>query len=283
MKWNREAVEQCGHPCDAYLDGTGCQDGCIRMRPDTCRPRVFCASLADVFEQWDGPIVDHKGNRLWVDEHYQPPQIVTGGGNRLLSMNDLRRELFDIIDATANLDWLLLTKRPETISAMLPRRSTQQTADTWGKQGGRNAASCRHNVWLGTSVSDQRTANRMVPQLLKCRDLSPVLFLSCEPLLGPIDLNEGCGDDGSHVNDIRQLDWVIVGGESGRAARACRVTWIRDIVRQCADADVPCFVKQLGSNSENGFGRTVKLVNSKGADPLEWPNNIRTRQFPVAE
>jgi protein gp37 len=75
---------------------------------------------------------------------------------------------------------------------------------------------------------------------------------------------------------------VIVGGESGPDARPCRTTWIRDIVRQCADAQVPCFVKQFGANAEDGHGchRKLKLNHKKGGDPSEWPEDLRVQQFP---
>src|SRR5690606_12502626 len=103
----------------------------------------------------------------------------------------------------------------------------------------------RPNVWLGCSVSDQATADAMIPELLKCRDLTPVLFVSAEPLLGPIDLPEYLGR--LRVTHERGIDFAIVGGESGPHARPCNLRWIRSIRDQCKAAGVPCFVKQLGS------------------------------------
>ena len=94
------------------------------------------------------------------------------------------------------------------------------------------------------------------------------------------------------------IDWVIVGGESGPGARPCNLEWIRSIVRQCKDAGVPCFVKQVGSKPQcllsinaalelQAFsGRnpdrpeSMKLKSSKGGDPAEWPEDLRVRQFP---
>lgn len=139
------------------------------------------------------------------------------------------------------------------------------------------------NVWLGTSVEDQTRADERIPWLLKCP--AAVRFLSCEPLLGLVDLN--C--DG--------VDLVIVGGESGPKARPCNVEWIQDIVRQCKAAGVPCYVKQLGSNpilgdvsDPNGWpteGGTVdwengkiRLKSTKGGDPAEWPEDLRVREMP---
>jgi protein gp37 len=100
------------------------------------------------------------------------------------------------------------------------------------------------NVWLGTSVEDQARADERVPKLLRCP--VAVRFLSVEPLLGPVDLRlKGIDDwDGPGINN--RVDWVIVGGESGKHARACDVAWVRSVVEQCGAAGVPCFVKQLG-------------------------------------
>lgn len=139
----------------------------------------------------------------------------------------------------------------------------------------------RSNCWLLTSVSDQATADRMIPELLKCRDLSPVLGISAEPLLGAIDLREfvgygryngnipgrcvnidgesihaegrkcrQCGwgfpDDPDYPRRVAGLDWVIVGGESGHNARPMHPDWPRSLRDQCQAAAVPFFFKQWG-------------------------------------
>lgn len=214
------------------------------------RRRVFCASLADVFEDWNGVVVDAGGN------------TVTG------SLEYVRSELFALIDKTPHLDWLLLTKRPENIRRMWPlvRRGVEP------------------NVWIGTSVSNQETADKMVPELLKCRDLSPCLFLSCEPILGPINLIQSCPPEWQpHLRDDR-ISWVIIGGESGIKARPCNVEWIRSLRDQCRDAGVACFIKQLGSWSRlshvSGFITYLELKDAKGGDLAEWPDDLRVREFP---
>ena len=86
------------------------------------------------------------------------------------------------------------------------------------------------------------------------------------------------------------LDWVIVGGESGREARACRTDWVRALIDQCRQANVACFVKRLGSNSreigdrigDTGFVAcpSLDLRDRKGGDPFEWPEDMRVREFP---
>jgi len=98
------------------------------------------------------------------------------------------------------------------------------------------------NVWLGVSAEDQQRADERIPWLLKTP--AAVRFISAEPLLGPIDLAQ------SIVNRRRgdpDPNWVIVGGESGRNSRACRVEWGNDIMAQCTAAGVPAFRKQFGS------------------------------------
>lgn len=241
LKWNREAER------------------------DGQRRRVFCASLADVFEDWDGAIQHHDGGKLWMAPEepgryvrWRDPtlmldserQNILEGRFRSATMADLRADLFSLIDATPHLDWLLLTKRPENV-----RRLWSMNYHCPADQ----AIWFMPNVWLGTSVSDQATADRMIPELLRCHALCPVLFLSIEPLLGPIDLKlecEGCAlcwaskDGNTKVGKCfengRAIDWVIVGGESGPGARPMHADWARSIRDQCQLAGVPFFFKQWG-------------------------------------
>lgn len=240
-----------------------------------------------------------------------------------------------LIHDTPNLDWLLLTKRPENFDdrtlAACQLWSESITASTapmvrWLMDWRRGFEAPR-NVWIGTSVEDQTRANQRVPALLKIP--ARVRFLSVEPLLGPVILNHIDADAGGHewcqidalagrqtdmgrpCQDVPKLDWVIVGGESGRGARSCNVDWVRSIVTQCADAGVPCFVKQLGARvidrNDRGFegdsgpsgwpmdtdtsdtiepgvyqGKPilVRLKHPKGGDPSEWPEELRVREVP---
>jgi protein gp37 len=213
------------------------------------RRRVFCASLADVFEDWRGPIVNADGKRLWTPRRgyvWDLPIPETPGYDfsacRPLTMDDLRESLLWLMSQTPHLDWLVLTKRPENARKWLRDKY-------------------RSNLWLGTSVSDQATAERNVPLLLQCRDLVPVLFLSCEPLLGPIKLdhvdvdasssycqiNALTGrhtDMGRPCHDVPHVDWVIAGGESGPQHRPMDPAWARSLRDQCRAAAVPFFFKQ---------------------------------------
>ena len=117
-----------------------------------------------------------------------------------------------------------------------------------------------------------------------------VRFISAEPLLEEIDLLSPI----LQADCSEMLDWVIVGGESGRKARPCNIEWIERVMLQCEHCGVPCFVKQLGSKpvetgdkkdrwqaieSDDGTRRIV-LRDSKGGNWTEWPDYLRVRQFP---
>ena len=110
------------------------------------------------------------------------------------------------------------------------------------------------NVWMGVSVEYQRWTSRIDD----LRDtLANVKFLSCEPLLGPLDL------------DLNDIDWVIVGGESGHRARPMRADWAREIRSQCQSVDVPFFFKQWGAHDERGI-RVGKKQAGRTLDGGLW-------------
>lgn len=225
LKWNKAAACQCG----GGFNGTHSE-----YCPQANRPRVFCASLADVFEDWTGPTLDAGSHPLW---HVYPPSGAwvsdTGGvaDKVRLTMSDARARLFSLIDATPNLDWLLLTKRPENIATVMPKK-TRDYLDRQGYKSRVLAPGVRPNVWLGTSVEDG-AAKRRIDIL---RDIPvAVRFLSIEPLL------EHLGE-----LDLRGIHWVIVGGESGPGGRPIHPDWVRSIRDQCVAANVPFFFKQWG-------------------------------------
>lgn len=180
-----------------------------------------------------------------------------------------RARLKEMIVGTASLEWLLLSKRPENYLDLF----WNPTNPVWPG-----------NVWAGTSIENANVLRRIESLALVP---ATIRFLSCEPLLGPIDLQPW-----RHL-----IQWVIVGGESGPDARPCDIEWIRDIVKQCREACVACFVKQLGSRAfgtadrityrgapkhgPDGFYRY--LTHKKGGDPDEWPDDLRVRQFPKAK
>ncbi len=198
-----------------------------------------------------------------------------------------RKRLWDVIESTPWLTWQLLTKRPENVNRMVP----------WT---GRWPYDWPANVWLGTSVENQRYADQRVPELYGTN--AHTLFLSCEPLLGPVNLGLGvnhadhardhilsdqgwdcldCSDEDTGmtvpwtVPGDPRLRWCIIGGESGPRARPAELRWIRDLLAQCRDAQVAPFVKQLGSV----LGRQIG-AGSKGGDWDAWPEDLRVREFP---
>ncbi len=158
------------------------------------------------------------------------------------------------------------------------------------------------NVWLGISAEDQQRADERIPLLLGVP--ATVKFVSAEPLLGPLDLREylysdrdkAGMDDNFFLEPLEghtgsKLSWVIVGGESGPGARPCNLHWVRSIRDDCAEARVPCFIKQLGNHpieggdfaAKTGPIAGVRLSDYKGGDPSEWPEDLRVREFPERE
>lgn len=176
------------------------------------RERVFCASMADVFED-------------------------------RVDLETYRERIWRLIDQTPWLDWLLLTKRPQNIAKMVP------WTDAWPE-----------NVWLGTTVENQRYAELRLPHLLK--HPAAVRFLSCEPLLGAVDLSPWTNDPNLHP-----IDWVIAGGESGHGARPMHPDWATKLLRQCQESGAKFHFKQWGhwapaeqhAGAEVGKGMTIKL------------------------
>jgi len=163
------------------------------------RYRVFCASLADVFDNAVDP--------AWRDD------------------------LFRLIEATPNLDWLLLTKRIGNVQHMVWPR--------WMQVG------FPPHVWMGATIVNQEEADRDIAKLqaLPAR----VRYLSMEPLLGPVVLYGFMAGDGHDAPYFKEhIDWVIVGGESGPGARPMHPDWARSLRDQCESAGVPFLFKQWG-------------------------------------
>lgn len=145
-----------------------------------------------------------------------------------------RTRLFKMIEQTPNLIWQLLTKRPENINEFIPL--------DWLIKG------IPDNVWMGTTVENQQSADERIPTLLAVP--ASVRFLSCEPLLGPVEFSD-VSRRSDAVNILGKpalfgIDWVICGGESGRAARPMHPDWARSLRDQCATVGVSFFFKQWG-------------------------------------
>ena len=176
--------------------------------------KVFCASMADVFE-------DHPG------------------------IIDARKRLFDLIEKTPNLNWLLLTKRPENIRAMVP--------DWWLNFGFPN------NVWMGTTIENQEYVDTRLTELLKVP--ARIRFISCEPLKGPLIIENGIISKyfvDRNGKEFRRINWCIAGGESGPHAEPSHPDWFRSLRDQCKAAGVNYFFKQWGEWAPGEFGRLYR-------------------------
>jgi len=198
-----------------------------------------------------------------------------------------RQEMFAVADECPNVILLLLTKRPQNVRRMAPETGVtieREEVDDRGRpvryksESPRNIHPFRPNVYLGTSISDQPTADEFVPRLLECRDLCPVLFVSAEPLLSAIDLRPWLGesgvmDDGRRFWNASYISWLIIGHESGPHRRPGSIDHTRSLIQQGRAAGVAVFNKQM----QIGPDRRVSH------DPAEWPEDVRVREFPAVK
>lgn len=193
------------------------------------RRSVFCSSLSDVFEKWDGQVIDHKQNPLWWSEYgnyFDADDIPTFShhtekkdGDVPLTLNIIRKELCKLIERTPWLDWLFLTKRTDLVMGMVPEHWKEKFPD---------------NVWMGTTLEQQKEDWR-IDYLKKIP--ARIRFLSCEPLVSVVDLK---------LKGITGISWVICGGESGSGARPMHINWARTLRDQCKEANIPFLFKQWG-------------------------------------
>ena len=182
--------------------------------------------------------------RLGVPGQWRKPRMIFVNSMSDLFHKDVPaefiRQVFQVMERCPQHTFQVLTKRPDRameLASSLP----------WPR-----------NVWLGTSTENQELLAERAPSLVRCP--AAVRFLSCEPLLGPLDLRPWLTD----------VHWVIFGSESGSGARPCDLEWVRTGVEHCAQAGVAAFVKQLPTHVH---GRVSK-------DPAEWSEELRVRAFP---
>lgn len=249
LKWNAKPwiCDNCGtaYPatmadgkfelCGPCMDKTG--------RSSLHRARVFCLSLGD-----------------WLDDENVPIEWLA--------------DLLATICATPNLAWLLLTKRPHNwwsrinvardylfryCASVGGTFFVHDWVDRW-MHG--NPPS---NIWIGISAGADQKAALEIP--------ARIHFLSCEPMLKPMDETHAA-----------KFDWIIFGGESGHKARPCNVDWIINGILFCKQNDIACFLKQLGSRPVQVVDSPMcdlhPLKDSHGGDMEEWPEDLRVREFP---
>lgn len=276
-RWNGQPLAECAvcglrseNPLMAQCRGPGRSQHLWQP----ARRRVFCASLADVFDT-EVPVG-------WL------------------------MDLLDLIRRTPNLDWLLLTKR---IGNVIPRlgavaglagslgeEGDKAASETWGMAFDWARFIPPENVWLGATVVNQTEADRDIPKLLATP--AAKRFVSIEPMLGPIDLYNGDPDprlggieasqtfigewwepgDAPSQPPRHGLDWVIAGGESGPGARPMHPDWVRSLRDQCQAAGVPFLFKQWGAwapasdecTRREGLRRVGKHGAGRLLDGREW-------------
>ena len=132
--------------------------------------------------------------------------------------------------------FLLLTKRPENISALLPFSWDTDQDSRWD------------HIWFGITAEDQESYDRRITDLLKIPDVGNRLFVSAEPLLGSIDLRLDSVVHGAKIGE--RLSWVIAGGESGPGCRKMEPAWVMRMQNACAWHDIPFFFKQWGGTKK---------------------------------
>jgi protein gp37 len=267
LAWNKEAVAKLS----AWKVGIthiadGERDAIARgfVKPE--RPRVFCASMSDVLHR-SVPVP-------WL------------------------ADLLELIRLTPNLDWLLLSKRPEdffnrisAVELFMAEKSGGRGSPRWLGEWIKEAVALP-NVWIGTSVEDQAAADARIPHLLKIP--ARVRFLSCEPLLGAVKLSpdrDALGrptlwgplkPEPQAMGESPRIHWVIAGGESGPRARPMHPNWARGLRDQCVAAGVPFLFKQWGEWCEDGQagfvgGGVPSGVRNLGRDGVDnstrdvWP------------
>lgn len=237
-------------------------------------------------------------DRLADPLHWRKPRMVFVNSMSDLFHEDVPFEFVDRVFAVMALcprhTFQVLTKRPERMAEYLDVRPGHSARHRVGgderirrypKYDTKLLDWPLPNVWLGVSAEDQQRLNGRWAYLARCP--AAVRFLSCEPLLGPLNLMAsgavrsigGTPYDGfTYRGD--GLHWVIVGGESGWNARDCDPEWIRAIVASCKELRVPCFVKQLGTRARK-WQETWDVNDRKGGNPAEWPADLRVREMPA--
>jgi protein gp37 len=287
--------------------------------------------------RWTGLLRPLPGRLDWPDRWRKPRRIFVGNESDLFHAGVPEAFIDRVFATMARCPWhtfQVLTKRADRMVKYIATPGRQGRVNDaailngdrpiWfrlndGPDGVAGPAWPLPNVWVGTSVENQKWADERIPHLLKTPAV--VRFLSVEPLLGPVWLTSkgyiaatgdnpemygymaGPDDGKSLLYKTREealaesgIHWVIVGGESGPNARPFDIQWARSIIAQCKAANVPVFVKQLGSRPIEGGGhyslagpgvcmvgqleRPIKLADRKGGNWFEWPDDLRVREFP---
>ncbi|MCK5603241.1 DUF5131 family protein [Candidatus Pacearchaeota archaeon] len=193
--------------------------------------------------------------------------------------------IFTVMVRNPHHTFFVLTKRPKRMNSAITWIMNQ-----WGLHTEEHQNKCfsvgYKNIWFGVSVENQETADERIPELLK---INGNLWISVEPILGPVDLKLGgcnhCQRVGEHLaadhhwkqprslcgrTRNKNVDWVVCGAESGRGVRKVNNLAIRDLIKQCSDADVPVFLKQAWIN-----GKLIKMPELGGRVWDQMPRGMK--------
>lgn len=249
--------------------------------------RIFVNSMSDLFHE---NVPD-----LWIDKIFAVMQHAQSRGHTFQVLTKRPQRMYDYFaNPLLYTRWMRAT---DIVRMIWPKLPIMPLSDP--------AKYPLQNVWLGVSVENQKSADERIPLLL--RTPSAVRFLSCEPLLGPLDLEypktmypDGpptccsgtqeteCGCQGKPVEPpmLYGIDQIIIGGESGPRARPCHLSWVRSLIAQAARWRVATFFKQMGGNIPDEDQKEIQRLlghsvhDRKGSDINEFPPDLRTRQFP---
>lgn len=286
---------------------TGCtkiSEGCRHCYAERVWPRM-AASQGRYFGREFGDVMVHP-EALEIPLRWRRPRKIF-----VNSMSDLFHEsipddfidqVFAVMALAKQHTFQILTKRPDRMKAYmdLTYDNREHAISGWmlriSKEDHGILDLPLSNVWLGVSAEDQKTLNERIPVLLS----TPAAFrwVSIEPMIGPVSFRWASWQSGrfmetedgqmvrNHLDGLRRLDWVVVGGESGPEARSMEAGWVRILIEQCREANVPFFLKQLGSSFRNpeewkaGSPLKMRPMDRKGADPEEWAEDLRVREIP---
>jgi len=204
--------------------------------------------------------------------------------------NSWRDQMLAVMIQAPQHKYLWLTKRADNMLAYFadPHTRNRVAAQLGWRPERMNNTWPIPGLWLGVSVENQATADERIPLLLETP--AAIRWISYEPALGVVDFSSRPMEEGWYHNwlkitetepPIPRLDWIVCGGESGSGARPFDLTWARQTIIQCTEAGIPAFIKQLGSTPVNGTEK-IHLIDRKGGDLDEWPEDLRVREFPDA-
>lgn len=283
---------------------TGCtkvSEGCRHCYAERVWPRM-AASKGRYFGREFGDVMVHPEALEIPLRWRRPRKIFVNSMSDLFCESvpdDFIAQVFAVMALAKQHTFQILTKRPERALYLLGAGCMggfEPAVEDWFVHlGGKELIWPLPNVWLGVSAEDQKTLNERIPLLLS----TPAAFrwVSIEPMIGPVSfrwaswqktyrIDSSGREVRNHLDGLRRLDWVVVGGESGPEARSMEAGWVRILIEQCREANVPIFLKQLGSSFRNpegwkaGSPLKMRPMDRKGADPEEWAEDLRVREIP---